>query len=470
MNSVGPLNLSSSPEPSSFSPTGSGRTHSGSSLSRSIYNTRLAATLPVESRFGSATSRFTSDVVAFLNRIGDRLPERWRPYFWPGLWFGFVALVIGLLAGFHSKIFEALESIATFIKNLGPLGPPVIMTALFIASFPPMVGYSSIVTMSGYVYGFSFGFFIAYTSAFVGAMVCFYCCRRWFKAQARNLINKNQSLKSAVRAVEKRGFKLLFLIRLAPYPYNVLNLALSLTHIPIMTFAAATALSLLKLSLHVYIGSTLSTLTTPKDGDDTPDPNAGSKPLRIFVLVAGIILGVIVGAYVGLLAKHEIDQSENARLEQLRRRRARQRRQNDTFGSLDARDEHGGSGDYVPSVDLTNQRPGSDYVGGNYLDEDEDDEYQTLFQQSSNPWDRDNAYNEDDDDDDMDGPLSDSEDSVLFDEDEEFDDGPDLERGAGGAGIELSQSRITSGTSSTHNFFGDDEQEHGVDISDNRRL
>lgn len=28
-------------------------------------------------------------------------------------------------------------------------GPPVIMTALFIASFPPMVGYSSIVTMSG---------------------------------------------------------------------------------------------------------------------------------------------------------------------------------------------------------------------------------------------------------------------------------------------------------------------------------
>lgn len=186
MNSVGPLNLSSSPppEPPSFGrPTGSGRTHSGSSLSgstSSIYSTRLAASIPVESRFGSATSRFTSDLVAFLNRIGDRLPARWRPYFWPGLWFGFVALVIGLLVGFHSKIFAALESIATFIKNLGPLyvgntmyllfcmssygenvlnclcpffshdrGPPVIMTALFIASFPPMVGYSSIVTMSG---------------------------------------------------------------------------------------------------------------------------------------------------------------------------------------------------------------------------------------------------------------------------------------------------------------------------------
>ncbi|KAF9306566.1 hypothetical protein BGZ74_005144 [Mortierella antarctica] len=469
MNSVGPLNLSSSPppEPASFGrPTGPGRTHSGSILSgsSSIYNTRLAASIPVESRFGSATSRFTSDLIAFLNQIGDRLPERWRPYFWPGLWFGFVALVIGLLAGFHSKIFAALESIATFIKNLGPLGPPVIMTALFIASFPPMVGYSSIVTMSGYVYGFSFGFFIAYTSAFVGAMVCFFCCRRWFKAQARNLINKNQSLKSVVRTVEKRGFKLLFLIRLAPYPYNVLNLALSLTHIPIATFAAATALSLLKLSLHVYIGSTLSTLTTPPptDGGNTPDPNAGSKPLRIFVLVAGIILGVIVGAYVGLLAKREIDQSENARLERLRRRRARHRR-NEAFGSLDVRDDHEDSGDYVPSVDLTNQRPGSDYVGGNYLDEDEDDEYQTLFQQSSNPWDRDNAYHEDDDDDD--GPLSDSEDSVLFDEDDEFDDDPDLERGAGGAGIELSQSGFGSGT---HNFFDDNEQEHGVDISDRR--
>lgn len=248
----------------------------------------------------------------------------------------------------------------------------------------------------------------------------------------------------------------------------MLNLALSLTHIPITTFAAATALSLLKLSLHVYIGSTLSTLTTqpPKDGDNTPDPNAGSKPLRIFVLVAGIILGVIVGAYVGLLAKREIDQSESARLERLRRRRARQHR-NEAFGSLDARDRHEGSGDYVPSVDLTNQRTGSDYVGGNYLHEDEDDEHQTLFQQSANPWDRDNVYHEDDDDD-MDVPLSDSEDSVLFDEDDEFDDEPDLERGAGGAGIELSQSGLGSGT---HNFFDDDdddEQEHGVDISDRR--
>ncbi|KAG0025367.1 hypothetical protein BGZ82_010064 [Podila clonocystis] len=412
---IGPLNLSSSPPPetSSFGrPTGIGRTHSGSTLpgfSSSIYNTRLAASIPVESRFGSATSRFTSDLVAFLNRVGDRLPESWRPYFWPGLWFGFVTLVIGLLVGFHSKIFAALESIATFIKNLGPL--------------------------------------------------------RWFKAQARNLINKNQSLKSVVRTVEKRGFKLLFLIRLAPYPYNVLNLALSLTHIPITTFAAATALSLLKLSLHVYIGSTLSTLTTPPptDGENTPDPNAGSKPLRIFVLVAGIILGVIVGAYIGLLAKREIDQSESARLDRLRRRRARQRR-NEAFGSLDARDGHEGSGDYVPSVDLTNQRPDSDYVGGNYLDEDEDDEHQTLFQQSANPWDRDNAYH-DEDDDDVDGSPSDSEDSVLFDEDDEFDDEPDLERGAGGAGIELSQSGFGSGT---YNFFDDDE-DHGVDISDRRQ-
>ncbi|KAG0086010.1 hypothetical protein BGZ93_000343 [Podila epicladia] len=403
MNSIGPLNLNSSPspEPASFGrTTGPGRLHSGStsSGSSSIYNTRLAASIPVESRFGSATSRLTSDMVAFLSRIGDRLPERWRPYFWPGLWFGFVALVIGLLAGFHSKIFAALESIATIIKNLGSLGPPVIMTALFIASFPPMVGYSSIVTMS------------------------------------------------------------------APYPYNVLNLTLSLTHIPIATFAAATALSLLKLSLHVYIGSTLSTLTTPppSDSGNTPDPNAGSKPLRIFVLVAGIILGVIVGAYVGLLAKREIDQSESDRLERLRRRRARQRR-NEAFGSLDVRDDHEDSGDYVPSVDLTNQRSGSDYVGGNYLDEDEDDEYQTLFRQSANPWDRDNEHHEEDDDED--GTLSDSEDSVLFDEDDEFDDDPDLERGAEEAGIELSQSGFGS---VTHDFFVDNEEEHGVDISDRR--
>ncbi|KAF9410839.1 hypothetical protein BGZ94_001518 [Podila epigama] len=334
-------------------------------------------------------------------------------------------------------------------------------------------------------------------------MACFFCCRRWFKAQARRMISKNQNLKAIVRTVEKRGFKLLFMIRLAPYPYNILNLALSLTHIPISTYAGATALSLLKLSLHVYIGSTLSTLTSkpspPTDGDKhpdpIPDPNAKSKPLRIFVLVAGIIVGIIVGAYVGLLAKREIDLSESARMEQrlqrmrMRRRRRREREWRARMEQEDATETDGarrgvtndwqnqgvaGLDHHVPSVDLTNQGQyrsrGSDYVGGLYFDDEDDEdedhgrEHQMLFQQGRDRgWDA-NYGEEDVDemDDDMDeeGAFSDSEDSVLFDNEDEDEDEDNyggeaslLERGTRGSRIELNNQV---------------QEEDGIDISDNR--
>ncbi|KAI7819214.1 snare associated Golgi protein-domain-containing protein, partial [Gamsiella multidivaricata] len=183
-------------------------------------------------------------------------------------------------------------------------GPPVIMICLFATSFPPVIGYSSIVTMSGYVYGFVFGFIIAFSSALAGSIACFYLCRKRFKAHVRKLMAKNKSLKSVVRTVERRGFRLLVLIRLAPYPYNIMNALLSATHIPLHTFALATAISLIKLTLHVYIGSTLSSLT----GDDDPDePNKGhGKKVKVFVMIVGIILGIGVGAYVWMVAKREI--------------------------------------------------------------------------------------------------------------------------------------------------------------------
>ncbi|KAG0348071.1 hypothetical protein BG004_006126 [Podila humilis] len=518
--SEGPLNLNSSPPPeltTSGHPVGRmGRTHpsyhhqgshnnsSTHSSSEPIYNSRLAASLPVESRFGAATTRFTSDVVTFLARIGNRLPDRWQPYFWPGIWFGFVVLVIVIFAVFHSNIYAALEGVATFIKNLGPLGPFMLMAAMFVVSFPPLIGYSSIVTMSGEKGNMlrvfsdhgtkSQGLSLAFTAVEDGSKPKQEILSTGTKAskalsgQLRNEVSRLMFMSFCFFLVGIE--KLLLMIRLAPYPYNILNLALSLTHIPISTFAAATALSLLKLSLHVYIGSTLSTLTStppPNDGGEpAPDPNAGSKPLRIFVLVTGIIVGVIVGGYVGLLAKREIDQNEYARLERLRRKRTRRRRNRDRGGS----DAFGGGTDafggesreneeHIPSVDLTNQWTGggngsSDYVGANFLNDEEEDEneHQTLFQQNRvNPWDRDNNYDNEDNESD-DGSGSDSEDSVLFDEDDEFEDDEevDLERGTG-LPTEFGLDSQNPFASDRHGLlFGgrDDEDSQGVDISDRR--
>ncbi|KAF9431018.1 hypothetical protein BGZ76_000607 [Entomortierella beljakovae] len=250
--------------------------------------------------------------------------------------------------------------------------------------------------MTGYAYGFLFGFAIAFTSALAGSIVCFYFCRRWFKPQVRKLMAKNKSLKSVVRTVEKRGFRLLVLIRLAPYPFNIMNALLSATHISLQTFALATGMSLLKLTLHVYIGSTLSSLNEDDGPDDPNNPNKkhGGKALKIFVMVTSILFGIGIGLYVWVVARREIAIVEASRLD----RRRRRRREESLRRGLSTNPNSGIElNDNIPGLDLGSRglsldqdnrsgRQGgefTDLVGGyrtNYRNEEDDDhEDQSLF-------------------------------------------------------------------------------------------
>ncbi|KAF9561193.1 hypothetical protein BGW38_009014, partial [Lunasporangiospora selenospora] len=130
-----------------------------------------------------ATERFTNDSVEAMNSLRDQLPEAARSWFWLAVWFTAAMVILGLIIGFWSKIFSFLEALASFIKDLGIFGPVVITFCLFVASFPPMIGYSSIVTMAGYIYGFFLGYLIVFTGALLGAVACFFFCRKWFKGQ-----------------------------------------------------------------------------------------------------------------------------------------------------------------------------------------------------------------------------------------------------------------------------------------------
>ncbi|KAG0346243.1 hypothetical protein BG004_002091 [Podila humilis] len=361
---------------------------------------------------------------------------------------------------------------------------------MFLTAFPPILGYSSFVTMSGYVYGFGYGFLIAYSSALLGSITCFYLGRKYFKKQVRTLMAKKQSVKSVVKAVEKRGFKLLLLIRLAPYPFNILNLTLSATHIPLRTFALATALSLTKLTLHVYIGSTLSSLapipTTPKTDDDnkstTPgtDTGTGAEPIphgrnnfKIAVMIFSMLLGIAVSAHVWIVAKREIEASEGIRIERRRKRRQSRSSLHNGRGSSSAVSspgQHyqthrssaglmtaaGTTADYFPSSnDLTSHHhndihhhhhTASDFVGGGYLDDQDDDqdedqegvsgdaEGRALFQhhngQQQHPHHRQQGARGDESDDGSSG--SDSDRTDFMDDDEYEDDIDDMERGDDG--------------------------------------
>jgi hypothetical protein len=70
---------------------------------------------------------------------------------------GLTAIVLGvLLLVYNERIFAALEPWAKKWRDL-PAGWLILWAATFLVSFPPLIGYSSCVTLSGFVYGFPNG-------------------------------------------------------------------------------------------------------------------------------------------------------------------------------------------------------------------------------------------------------------------------------------------------------------------------
>ena len=98
---------------------------------------------------------------------------------------------------------------------------------------------------------------ISYAAALSGAVVVFLVSRRYLRDGMARLLARTAALQRVVRAVEKRP-RLLLLIRVAPYPYNLLNVLLAASHtLRFSTYFACTALSLVKVLIHTSVGSSI---------------------------------------------------------------------------------------------------------------------------------------------------------------------------------------------------------------------
>ncbi|KAI8988037.1 snare associated Golgi protein-domain-containing protein, partial [Mycotypha africana] len=173
---------------------------------------------------------------------------------------------------------------------------------IFASAFPPMIGYGLYQTLSGYTFGFLIGFPVSYFSALFGAIACFLLSRTFFKHRVTRTLSQYPNLEAAVKAAEKKGFKLFLLIRLSPYPFNLLNVLFAATHLPLSYFAAGTAISLLKIALHVYVGATLTSFVKHVLGNDEDARTEGEiraeKIKYIFVGLSALLgMGVMIYLY-----------------------------------------------------------------------------------------------------------------------------------------------------------------------------
>nr|POF19950.1 golgi apparatus membrane protein tvp38 [Quercus suber] len=205
---------------------------------------------------------------------------------------GVVTLVLGVLAlVYNERIFGWLRPAAHKWREL-PAGWLLLWALTFVVSFPPLIGYSTCVTIAGFVFGMK-GWFIMSTATVVGSTCSFLLSRTVLKSFVSGLTEKNQRFAALSLVLKHDGLKLLIMIRLCPLPYSLANGAIST--IPTVTwqnFMLATAIASPKLLLHIFVGAQLGALVE----DDKM--SLGAKIVSYVSIAIGVLAGAATGYFI----------------------------------------------------------------------------------------------------------------------------------------------------------------------------
>ena len=196
-----------------------------------------------------------------------------------------------LILVYNEAIFAWLVPVAEQWRRLRG-GWAILWAVTVLTAFPPMIGYSTCVTIAGFLYGFPAGWPLVATANVAGSLASFLLFRHLLAPLAARLAGADPRFAALARVLERDGFRILAMIRFCPLPYSLSNAALAtFRSIRPWEFAAATALATPKLLIHVFVGSRLAVLAA-----------SGEKGLDFGGKVAnwgGIALGVAIGVLTG---------------------------------------------------------------------------------------------------------------------------------------------------------------------------
>lgn len=163
----------------------------------------------------------------------------------------------------------------------------------FLTAFPPLFGYSTTITMSGFIYGFPNGWYIVASATVFGSLASFIASRTILSEYVQRLVGQDHRFKALASTLKHDGLKILCMIRLCPLPYSISNAAMStFSTVQPFSFTLATAIASPKLLIHVFIGSRMAKIANA--GDDH-HLDSTSKIINYSSIVIGVVLGTTLG-------------------------------------------------------------------------------------------------------------------------------------------------------------------------------
>jgi uncharacterized membrane protein YdjX (TVP38/TMEM64 family) len=166
--------------------------------------------------------------------------------------------------------------------------------------------------LAGYTYGFARGFALAWPGLVLSATVVFLVGKTFTRKWIASRSAETHFWKAVDRAVQKDGFKVALLMRLAvALPQNLMTYMLSATTLRLRDFVWGSVLGYLPATIvHVYVGSQVESATALIAGE-----SSSRGPTTWVTVVLGIVLTVGAMIVVSRYARKALDEvlAEGAR-------------------------------------------------------------------------------------------------------------------------------------------------------------
>ncbi|KAI1208796.1 uncharacterized protein F4807DRAFT_134273 [Annulohypoxylon truncatum] len=202
-----------------------------------------------------------------------------------------VLLVLGMV--YSHRIFKALGPVAQGWRAL-PGGWVLVFLMTCLSGFPPMIGYSTCVTVAGFVYGFPGGWPIVAGATVFGSLAAFLTSRTVFAGYVHSLVGADKRFVALGQVLRRDGLLVLAAIRFCPLPFSLSNGFLAtISTITPLRFATATAMATPKLLVHVFIGSRLALLA--ESGDEM---SVGDKVVNYLSMLVGSAVGIALSLFI----------------------------------------------------------------------------------------------------------------------------------------------------------------------------
>jgi uncharacterized membrane protein YdjX (TVP38/TMEM64 family) len=214
------------------------------------------------------------------------------PVRWPLLRTALLAglLAAGALLASRGGLKPQLLSAAARLQGAGWPGAALYGLAYLPASLL-MLPASPLTLGAGFVFGWGPGLVVGALGSTLGATGALLAGRTLGRPLALRLVRAVPRFEAIARAVERRGFEVVALLRVTPLvPFPVLNYLLGLTRLPARRFALATLLGMLPGNvLYAYLGASAPRLAEALATPSLPGPAGVVLGLGVLALTAGLV-------------------------------------------------------------------------------------------------------------------------------------------------------------------------------------